>query len=174
MNCKGQGRHKGNRNYYIDERDKELYIAFRNAKRYILETDGVVLLPKAADIARHTTTSRYFVSERRASEVIKAMCKHIDDDRDYRGILGLKVLSKMRFQTKRMYANLYITYKNISYEYPNETHEELITRACACPAPEFFLSLKSTIIILNNIKRNKAINGKYTSDQMLIKKNKER
>jgi len=97
------------------------------------------------------------------------MLKTIDDIRDYRGVLNNDALSDMRYQSKRLYANLFITYINLSYEYKTESHEELITRACASPAPEFFLSHKAALILLNNIHLNNTRHGIISSDQTLIR-----
>lgn len=164
-----KGKHKGSRNLYIDQRDNELYRAFCKAKGMLMKEKGKIILAEAVEIARTSITTRFFVSEQRASEIIKKMLKTIDDIRDYRGVLNNDALSDMRYQSKRLYANLFITYINLSYEYKTESHEELITRACASPAPEFFLSHKAALILLNNIHLNNTRHGIISSDQTLIR-----
>lgn len=142
---------------YIDQRDKELYRAFCKAKAEQLKNNQKITLPEAVEIARTTPTSRYFVSENRASLIIKKIEK------------GLDWAFKMNYTKIRMFKHLHMEYRRLMEEYPEDTHEELVTMACACPAQEFYLTQKSAIDILSHIHRNHIEAGVFSSNQSLIK-----
>lgn len=142
---------------YIDQRDKELFRAFCKAKAEQLKNNQKITLPEAIEMARTTPTSRYFVSEHRASLIIKKIKK------------GLDWATNMNYTKIRMFKHLYMQYEMLRIEYPNDTHEELVTMACACPAQEFYLTQKTATDLLSHIHCNHIASGVFSSNQSLIK-----
>lgn len=154
-----QGKHHGNRTCYIDDRDRELLAAFRKAKERLLRENGKITLSLAHELARKSPTSRFFVSEERASEVIK---RYINAEK--KG-LPLDSVGCGLFQKRRMYNHLYIIYKQIKKDNPDLSHEEIVTMACAHPAEEFYLTNDSTRAILGVISVNHSRHGIISSDR---------
>lgn len=154
-----RGKHAGSKTPYFDDRNKELLLAFRKAKKTLLEEKGYIRLEEALDIARHSRCSRFFVSENRASLVLRKMIAFDRQvDRIGEGDCERRPedpLGKMLYQRRRMFSHLYAVYKRIKAEQPGSTHEELVTMACATPADEFYLTINSTCEILNRITRSK-------------------
>lgn len=151
-----KGRHKGNRNPYIDQRDHELYRAFCKAKEKMLKERGRISLSDAVDAARKSPASRYFVSEQRASIVLR----HIMNNR--------APLETMTETKNRLFRHLYVKYKALKSENPEATHEELVVMACASPAQEFYITHKTAIEILSCIHINHKSNGKLVSDRSMM------
>ncbi len=162
-----RGKHNGNRNPYTDQRDKELLRAYRRAKESLLKSKGFVLRAEALDLARSSPCSRYFVSEQRASIVIR---KLIAFDRYIASLqsneplqMSEDPLRDMLYMRRRMFSHLSLQYKKLRDENPDCTHEELVTMACACPAEEFYLTIDSTRAILNSVLVNARHNLGHTS-----------
>lgn len=162
-----RGKHNGNRNPYTDQRDQELLRAYRRAKDTLLKSKGSFLRAEALDIARSSPCSRYFVSEQRASGIIR---KLIAFDNYIASLSGGNPLPKpedplrdMLYMRRRMFSHLYIQYKKLRDENPDCNHEELVTMACASPAGEFYLTIDSTRAILNSVLVNARHNLGHTS-----------
>lgn len=162
------GKHKGNKNLYTDQRDEELYRAFSKAKKTLLNDVGFIRLNDVIELTRHSPASRYFVSEQRASEVIKVINAQASGCRNFRSFCQLPVFIRMRHQSRRMYFCLYIEYLEQKKLHSDESHDEIVTRACAAPASEFFLSHKATIDLLSRIRINKSRLGVISSSLSLI------
>ena len=162
-----RGKHIGNRNPYTDQRDSELLRAYRRAKESLLKAKGSFLRAEALDIARSSPCSRYFVSEQRASSIIR---KLLAFDRYIASLQGDSPLPRpedplrdMLYMRRRMFSHLYIQYKRLRDENPDCSHEELVTMACASPAEEFYLTIDSTRAILNSVLVNARHNLGHTS-----------
>lgn len=167
-----RGKHRGNQTPYIDDRNAELLSAFRRAKQTLLQTKGVIVLNEALDIARCSPCSRYFVSEQRASTVIRKLLV-LDDYLDsirtpssHAAVHGRSPspppdsrpddpLASMIYMRRRMFCHLFARYKSLRAEHPDWHHEELVTVACASPASEFYLTIDSTREILSRLMRTR-------------------
>lgn len=166
---KMRGKHNGNRNPYTDQRDAELLRAYRRAKKTLLDQKGYVKRDEALDLARSSPCSRYFVSEQRASIVIKkllAFDKYIKSLEEHNPIeMPEDPLRNMLYMRRRMFSHLFMQYKRLRDTNPDCNHEELVTMACASPAGEFYLTIDSTRAILNFISVNAKNNLGHTSCQ---------
>lgn len=147
-----QGKHKGNNNSYTDQRDEELAEAFSRAKEYLLRTKGYITLSSAVNIARMSPCSRFFVSEERASKIIRRMIKHEQGKCP-------DPLADMIDQRRRMFSHIYIIYKRLRDNHPQFKHPDLVVLACAHPAQEFYLTSNSAKTILGRIILNSRRNG---------------
>ena len=162
-----RGKHSGNRNPYTDMRDRELLRAYRRAKQQLLQSKGFFLRAEALDMARSSPCSRYFVSEQRASGVIR---KLLAFDQYLASLAAGSPIPRpddplrdMLYMRRRMFSHLFIQYKKLRDENPDCSHEELVTMACASPADEFYLTIDSTRVILNSVLVNARHNLGHTS-----------
>lgn len=162
-----KGKHPGNRNLYTDQRDHELLRAYRRAKEHLLKTKGIVLRAEALDMARCSPCSRYFVSEQRASGIIRRLIAFDNYLASISEGHPLPApddpLRNMLYMRRRMFSHLYMQYKRLRSENPSCSHEELVTMACASPAEEFYLTIDSTRAILNSVLVNARHNLGHTS-----------
>ena len=153
-----RGKHCGNRNPYTDQRDAELLRAYRRAKQSLLHEKGAIQRNEALELARNSRCSRYFVSEQRASIVIRKLLAFDGYIKALaQGVSTQPVedpLRDMLYMRRRMFSHLYMQYKKLKAENPDCNHEELVTMACASPAEEFYLTIDSTRAILNMISVN--------------------
>lgn len=155
-----KGKHKGNRNSYTDQRDLELADAFCKAKEYLLCSKGYISLTDAINIARMTPCSRFFVSEERASFIIRAIISS-----EKKGTPD--PLADMVYQRRRMFSHIYIIYKGVRNQFPQYSHEDAVAIACAHPANEFYLTIDSARVILGRITLNSKRNGIKTCKRNL-------
>lgn len=150
------------RSLYTDQRDAELYRAFCKAKWHLLQEKGKIILDEAIELARNSRASRYFVSEERASYVLREM------------LLGRNPLEKMSDSYRILFSDLYDQYLLLKYEYPTESHNALVCMACATPTNSFYITPKTAISILSMIHRNKKEYGLLSSDQHLVRERRKK
>lgn len=154
-----KGKHEGNYNAYLEQRDREFMRAYRRATYELLKVKGSVSLNEALDIARNSKTTRFFVSEQRASEIIRSLDKYVKaniamrEGKEYEEI-PKDPMKGFFYQRRRMYSHLYIVYNKLKDENPELSHEELIVMSCASPADEFYMTIDSARAIHGRITKN--------------------
>ena len=161
-----KGRHEGNYNLYIDDRDKEFLRAYRKATEELLKTNGRFRLHEALDKARSSATSRYFVSENRAYNVLRSI------DLYYEELARCRQkgenpppfpLSSFTYQRQRMYFHMYNDFNQLRKDNPGIPVMTLVVMTCALPAREFYMNLNSASSILGRIHANMKKFGIMTS-----------
>lgn len=154
-----KGKHEGNYNPYLEQRDREFMKAYRNAVKELLKVKGSFSLYEALNIARNTETSRFFVSEQRVSEIIKSIdnyVKAVDKARNNPSCQEIPVdpMRSFIYQRRRMYTHLFIIYNKLKEQNPDIPHEELVVMTCATPAEEFYMTIESARAIHGRITKN--------------------
>ena len=121
------------------KRDAELWQAFRRA----IAASGVVSTDMLYEMAAHSPTSRFWVSERRASEVMGMIIRGI----------SISYMSRLRQEMFREIFNRFIDYRS---HHPESTIYEATFHAVNTPAPKFYLTPKTVKVILCRFRRNKS------------------
>lgn len=162
-----QGRHEGNYNTYLEQRDREFIKAYRKATEKLLKEKGSFTLIEALNMARNSPTTRYFVTEQRAEEVIRSLDKYYDETRKQKKAKELSVhvnpLQTFNYEKQRMYSHLYIEYTRIRQLNPYVPFNEAVLMACSTPANEFYITLLSAKTIHGRIMTNMKKYGIMTS-----------
>ena len=143
------------RHQYTDRRDRELMTAYRKALAFLLDKYGKVDIWLAIDMARYTSPSRYFVNEDAAAVVIGQMDRGKDPTR------------YMAFTKREMYRFLYREYLRLKERFKSCNIRELVSMACSCKAPHFFMTQKSAYQTISLIKRNLKRTGNLTSNRKI-------
>lgn len=131
-------KHKGSKFEYEEERDKDLMRAYREQ---LSLCDSIIL----SDIFRKVVlmpSSRFWVSEERASIVVASMMK------------GDK-LERMRPTTREMYKEIYKRVRKQKEEHADKSLSEIVFCVIRQPAPQFYLTPDSARVIVSRIKRKK-------------------
>lgn len=126
---------KGTRNEYSKEFHEDLMNAYRKA----YETSSPC--ETRSDIIRraiHTPTQRFWTSERSACKAITLISKG-------------KSLRFMRKNTREMYEEIYRRYVRKRHLY--RTKYETIIAVCNEPAPQFYITEGSFVVIMHKIKK---------------------
>lgn len=119
-------------------RDEELMRAFRRA----ISMTGVVSTEILYEMAAESPTSRFWVSERRAAEVMGAIIRGI----------SLSFMTPLRQEMFREIFNRFIEYRR---QHPRSTIYEATFQAVNSEAPKFYLTPKSVKVILSRYRRKK-------------------
>lgn len=116
-------KHKGAKFEYEDERNDELMRAYHG----IIESSEYVSMPDIYKAAAELPSSRFWVSEERASIVISSMMR------------GDK-LKNMHPNKREMFYEIYRRCMSLKEQCPNLTPYELCFRVVRQPAPKFYLT----------------------------------
>ncbi len=118
-----------------EERDAELLRTFR----LHLMQDGMVRLPECAERTVMSPTSRFWVSRERATLVMY-------------GLLRGKGLDSMSRTRREMYGEIFRRVLAAREEHPDWTVADLTDYVVRQPAPRFYLTPKSAVVILCRIR----------------------
>lgn len=129
-------KYKGSRFEYREERDADLLRAYRKC---IAMKKNIRLAEIAKDIATSQSV-RFWVSEQRAYIIVKQMLQH-------------KPLTEMIPQKQRMYKEIYRRVSHYMRTNPSLPLKDIVFHVCNEPAPEFYLTEKSVIVILYRIRK---------------------
>lgn len=120
---------------YIEQRDKELYHTYRNA----LASTQTIRLDELLSKVINSPTSRLWLSEYRAAEVVK---EFIRND------------GKCKHHQKRseMYNELWRRYTKRRKQRPNDSFDNIIFDIVNSPADSFYLTIGSAKVIICKIR----------------------
>lgn len=121
------------------QRNEELMAAFHAAMR----DPGLRSLDDMFKAAAKAPASRFWVSERRATEVVSAMMRGVP-------------LERMTPKRRDMYKELYRRALLYIKEKPGCSLYDAVFAAVNSPAPEFYLTPKSARVILYRFRRSAA------------------
>ncbi len=127
---------KGSVSEFGTHRDQELQMAYDAALRNSHHLPGDDIYRCAAD----TPTSRFWVSERRASEVLAKMEKG-------------ESIGNMRPERQEMYKELFRRFSELRSQKPRPSIYEAAYRAVNSPAPGFYLTPSSVKVMIYNIAK---------------------
>lgn len=116
-------RKKGSVCDYIEQRNIELLRAFKARLREVRH----IHFPSLMVLVVNTPTSRFWVSEARASIILSAMFRGVD------------VISKMRSSKREMFTEIYRRAVEYRREHPEATIPQVAFRVVNSPAPKFYL-----------------------------------
>ncbi|MDE6296579.1 MAG: hypothetical protein K2L89_01925 [Muribaculaceae bacterium] len=120
------------------QRNEELWLAYRRA----IASSGVVSTDILYEMTAESPTSRFWVSERRASEVIGAMLRGI----------SISFMTPLRQQMFKEIFSRFLSYRE---KFPKSTIYEATFNAVNSPAPKFYLTPKTVKILLYKIRKLK-------------------
>lgn len=126
---------KGAVSDFTKQRNEELKNAFK-AQLYLL---GTIPTEELFTRAAKMPASRFWVSERRAAEVISKMLKG-------------DMMFGMNRKKREMYVEILIRVREEMRREPGITVTEATFRAVNSPAPEFYLTPKSARVIIYRIR----------------------
>lgn len=129
-------KHTGSRKDYNELRDRQLFLSFRN----IIITSPDIHFADIARIVVTMPTSRFWVSEGRASIVISAMLK------------GQNPLARMNNTRRQMYQEIFRRVTLLLEQDAHLTLTKAVCRVVASPAPQFYLTPSSARIIYYRVK----------------------
>ena len=129
-------RHKGSRNEYSDERDRDLLAVFRRT----IEGCKHINLYDVVETVVNSPAKRFYVSEYRARNVIKRM-------------FNKKPLYNISPTRMEMYEEIFKRVKEARKKMPHEPLLIVIEEVLAQPAPKFYLTQKSGVTILHRIQK---------------------
>lgn len=119
-------------------RDDELLDAYKKA----LSGTGIVAPNVIYELTADSPSSRFWVSERRAAEVLSAMAKG-------RSIAGMTPMKR------EMFADLFIIFSEYRRNFPEASIYEAAFHAVNSPAPRFYLTPKTVRIMIFKIRRER-------------------
>ena len=123
---------------FREQRDNDLFRAYRRQ----LQQTGYVHLPQLLDLVIRTRAERFYVSEERAAIVINELLRG-------------KSIDHMQTQKRRMYEEIYRRFLRLTQRRPYLSYNEAITIVVNQPAPEFYLTVGSAIVILHKIRKRR-------------------
>lgn len=129
-------RHKGSRNEYSEERDRDLLAVFRRT----IEGCKHINLYEVANKVVNSPAPRFYVSEYRARNVIKRM---------FNG----KPLHKISPLRMEMYEEIFARVKEARKVMQHKPLLLVIEEVLSQPAPKFYLTEKSGVVILHKIQK---------------------
>ena len=121
---------------FRDQRDNDLYRAYRQQ----LKTTSFVRLPQLIDRVISSPAERFYVSEERAAIVIGEMLRG-------------RSIEHMQTQKRRMYDEIFSRFLELMQRRPYLQYNEAVTIVVNQPAPEFYLTVGSAIVILHRIRK---------------------
>lgn len=120
---------------YINDRDKELYHRYREA----LATAQTIKLDDILLSVIHSRTSRLWLSENRAAEIIKSF---------------IRADGKFKPNPKRaeIYSEVWRRYRRLRSERPNDAFSDIVFDVVNSPADSFYLTIGSAKVIICKIR----------------------
>lgn len=121
---------------FTHQRNADLMRAFRHH----LALAGYVIMPEIFARVAASPSSRFWVSEERATVVISAM-------------LAGKPLPRMRHNKREMFAEIYRRVIIMRRQHPDKTLQEIVSLVISQPAPCFYLTPRTVGEIIYLIKK---------------------
>ena len=120
---------------YINDRDKELYHRYREA----LATAQTIKLDDILLSVIHSRTSRLWLSENRAAEIIKSF---------------IRADGKFKPNPKRaeIYNEVWRRYRRLRSKRPNDAFSDIVFDVVNSPADSFYLTVGSAKVIICKIR----------------------
>ena len=120
---------------YINDRDKELYHRYREA----LATAQTIKLDDILLSVIHSRTSRLWLSENRAAEIIKSF---------------IRADGKFKPNPKRaeIYNEVWRRYRRLRSKRPNDAFSDIVFDVVNSPADSFYLTFGSAKVIICKIR----------------------
>ena len=120
---------------YINDRDKELYHRYREA----LATAQTIKLDDILLSVIHSRTSRLWLSENRAAEIIKSF---------------IRADGKFTPNPKRaeIYNEVWRRYRRLRSKRPNDAFSDIVFDVVNSPADSFYLTIGSAKVIICKIR----------------------
>ena len=120
---------------YINDRDKELYHRYREA----LATAQTIKLDDILLSVIHSRTSRLWLSENRADEIIKSF---------------IRADGKFKPNPKRaeIYNEVWRRYRRLRSKRPNDAFSDIVFDVVNSPADSFYLTIGSAKVIICKIR----------------------
>ena len=120
---------------YIKDRDKELYHRYREA----LATAQTIKLDDILLSVIHSRTSRLWLSENRAAEIIKSF---------------IRADGKFKPNPKRaeIYNEVWRRYRRLRSKRPNDAFSDIVFDVVNSPADSFYLTIGSAKVIICKIR----------------------
>ena len=120
---------------YINDRDKELYHRYREA----IATAQTIKLDDILLSVIHSRTSRLWLSENRAAEIIKSF---------------IRADGKFKPNPKRaeIYNEVWRRYRRLRSKRPNDAFSEIVFDVVNSPADSFYLTIGSAKVIICKIR----------------------
>ena len=131
-------KHRGNVFEYTQERDEDM----RRAYSQIVDRCNRVDLQEVFHRLVNMPSKRFWVTPDRAAIVIHSMMRG-------------DTLHYMRPLKREMYQELYNIVIELKEKYPNANMPELCSMAVLIPAPKFYLTVGSAIVIWHKAKKNR-------------------
>ena len=145
-------RREGSKSEFGEQRDRELYAAFR---RILVQAEGIPLA-EMFGMAAKCAASRFWVGEHRATDVISVMLRGGD-------------ISGMYPEKQRMYREILRRVREMRKERSDAALYHLVFEAVNQPAPEFYLTAKTVKVLVYQWRR-KMIMRRRAADLIARKK----
>ena len=129
---------KGSVAEFGHKRNEELWLAYRRA----IAESGVVTTDRLYVMTASTPTSRFWVSERRASEVMGAMLRG-------------RSITDMSATRREMFSEIFRRFSEYRRRFPAASIYEATFAVVNSPAPKFYLTPNSVKILLYQIRRQR-------------------
>lgn len=130
-------KHNGNVSHFATIRNRELYKAYRNACSNAKHINRHEICRTVAN----TPCFRFWVSEERALYVITNMYK------------GQYILDNMKPLKREMYIEIFKRVDTLRHQNPKTSLYDLVFQVVNSPAPKFYMTPESIIIIIWRIKK---------------------
>ena len=120
---------------YINDRDKEIYHRYREA----IATAQTIKLDDILLSVIHSRTSRLWLSENRAAEIIKSF---------------IRADGKFKPNPKRaeIYNEVWRRYRRLRSKRPNDAFSDIVFDVVNSPADSFYLTIGSAKVIICKIR----------------------
>lgn len=132
-------KHHGNVSHFAAVRNRELYKAYRHALANTTYIDQREVCRKVAD----TPCFRFWVSEERAFYIISEIYK------------GRYVLDNMKPLKREMYIEIFKRVDALHRKNPDTPIYDLVFSVVNSPAPKFYMTPESIIVIIWRIKHGR-------------------
>lgn len=129
-------KHKGSKSELAEERNAELLRAYT---KLIGERDKISITEVSKTLAE-TPCSRFYISEERANIVVGDLLKG-------------RSLTNMIPLRREMFLELFRRFMIYKKENPSLTRMEVVSRVCKQPAPKFYLTPSSIVVILYKVRK---------------------
>ncbi len=129
-------KYKGSTCDFTQERNADLLRAYKQA---VAVRDNISL-SEIVQVLAKSPSKRFWVSVIRANEVVKAL---------ERG----ESISYMNPTRREMFLEIYRRYNIRRQQQPSLTKMQLLALVCNEPAPSFYLTPKSIVVILNKVRK---------------------
>lgn len=129
-------KYKGSQFEYKEERDADLLRAYHE----IISVMGNISLTDVAAKIAATPSKRFWVSEERANIIISKM-------------LNGKSISNMNSTKQEMFNEIYKRYLSMKEACPSLAKKDIIWKVCNEPAPKFYLTIKSVLVLLHKARK---------------------